>query len=251
MDATAGSGQAVGLDWRGYLKTIPNFVPPFFPVPRRSALVVVDMQRSCTDRTLPQGRWLAEEYRDIERYYYGRVADVVIPNIARLLDLFRERHGRAVFLTVGSNLDDGADLNPLRQRRDSELAEAHPEGGGPPGPLSPGRAIAPELTPRPDELVLNKVGRSAFSSTGLDRLLRNMRIERLIVAGVVTNGCVSATASEASERGYECVIVDDACAAFTPLLHDTALLQFAHGYGEVRTMGEVIDAIRRLPPGCR
>jgi biuret amidohydrolase len=223
-----------GFDWHGYVATVPTFVPEFSLAPERTALLIVDMQRSSTDRTAGQGRWLQQQYPDIAAYYYDRVEETVIPNIARLLTAFRQRGSRVIFLTVGPQTLDGADFNPLRRKREEELLKNPDQMGiicG--GPQSLERGIPRQISPHPGDVVLNKLTRGGFASTGLDLMLRNMGVDGLIIAGVVTNGCVWATAGDASDRGFKCVLVDDACAAFTQMFHDTTLLLFGASCGKV------------------
>jgi nicotinamidase-related amidase len=62
-----------------------------------------------------------------------------------------------------------------------------------------------------------------------------MGITGLAVAGVATNACVAATAFDAADRGYRTVLVEDACAAIDPVLHEATLLIFSHLYGRVLT----------------
>ncbi|MGQ0568569.1 MAG: cysteine hydrolase family protein [Armatimonadota bacterium] len=102
-------------------------------------------------------------------------------------------------------------------------------------------AIIPPLAPRSDEIVLNKVTRSAFSSTGIDQILRNLGVEGLVMTGVATNACVGMTASDAADRGYKVVVVEDATAAPSPILHEAALLNFAYLFGHVKTTDEVLS----------
>lgn len=230
---------STGLDWRGYLETVPSFASAFSIDPGATGLLVIDMQQCFTQLGVGQSPWLEHRYPDIAQYYHGRLRSLVLPNIRRLLEWFRERGERAVFLTVGPHLPDGSDFNPRRRERERELI-TRADGGILWSQGSAEHRIHEELTPGPNELVVNKVSRSAFNSTALDQLLRNMRVSTLVGVGVVTNGCVAATLGDAVDRGYRCCIVEDACAAFTQTLHDTALLQFAHGYGEVLDTDAVV-----------
>lgn len=64
---------------------------------------------------------------------------------------------------------------------------------------------------------------SPFYGTKLEPLLRARRIRRLILAGVSTNGVVSAAVREGHDRDYECVVLEDCCAGATAQEHDCAL----------------------------
>jgi len=57
---------------------------------------------------------------------------------------------------------------------------------------------------------------------------------------VVTNVCVETTARDAADRGYDIVLLDDGCAAFSPEIHEATLLSFQGPFGRVRTADEVL-----------
>lgn len=64
---------------------------------------------------------------------------------------------------------------------------------------------------------------SPFYGTKLEPLLRAQGIRRLILAGVSTNGVVSAAVREGHDRDYDCVVLEDCCAGATREEHDCAL----------------------------
>jgi nicotinamidase-related amidase len=76
---------------------------------------------------------------------------------------------------------------------------------------SPGRDIHHDLLPTPDEPVLIKTKTSPFSTTGIDVLLRQLRVDTLILLGVATSGCVLSTVRWAFDLEYKLIVVEDAC----------------------------------------
>ena len=80
-----------------------------------------------------------------------------------------------------------------------------------------------ELPVGPDDIVLSKTSSSPFNTTNIDRLLHNLGIDTLLVCGVVSNGCVEGTIRDASDLGYQTVMIEDACAASVPENHAAAL----------------------------
>ena len=113
-------------------------------------------------------------------------------------------------------------------------------------PLShPSSDIIDELKPKAHDLVLQKNTSGTFISTRLDSSLNNMGIKTLIVTGVVTNFCVHSTAREASDYGFDVIIVEDCCAAWSPEIHEAALKSFSLLYGYVLPYEKVIKKITR------
>jgi len=58
-----------------------------------------------------------------------------------------------------------------------------------------------------------------------------------------TDACVITTARDAADRGYNCVVVEDACASFDQLAHEAALLNFARTFGVVMNCDEVFSTL--------
>lgn len=106
--------------------------------------------------------------------------------------------------------------------------------------------IIDELKPEDGDFVLQKKTSGTFISTRLDSFLRNMDIESFLVKGVVTNFCVYATAREATDYGFQVVIVEDCCAAWSPELHDATLKSFGLLTGYVLTYEKVMKKISRI-----
>jgi nicotinamidase-related amidase len=64
---------------------------------------------------------------------------------------------------------------------------------------------------------------SAFDHTPLDLLLDELEVERLVLIGAATEGCIVQTAIDAREHGLKVTIVADACASTDPELETVAL----------------------------
>ncbi len=87
-------------------------------------------------------------------------------------------------------------------------------------PGLPGNAFKDEAQPRPGETQFDKSVNSAFIGTGLERYLRDQGITSLIVVGLTTDHCVSATTRMASDLGFDVTVVADATAAHEHVGHD-------------------------------
>ena len=168
-------------------------------------------------------------------YYWNQLQSRVIPNIQRLLATARQKGIELIHVRVASNTQDGRDSTlrykamGLRAPRDSKDAQ-----------------ILPEVAPQGDELVISKATSSAFNSTNIDRLLRNMGIRNLIMTGVVTNGCVESTARSAAELDYGVIVVEDATAAMAPQLHEHSILSMSYKDAAIKSTDEVVKLLEAL-----
>ncbi len=88
-----------------------------------------------------------------------------------------------------------------------------------------GAEIIEELKPGKDDFIVRKRRYSAFLGTDLDLLLKELRIEKLHLVGVLTNICVFLTAVEAAMRDYEVVVYADSVAALSEQDHKFSLSQ--------------------------
>jgi nicotinamidase-related amidase len=114
-----------------------------------------------------------------------------------------------------------------------------------------GWEIVPELAPQPGEIVVDKPGYSAFYATDLQQILTAKGVRRLIFTGVTTDVCVHSTLRSAVDRGYECVLVEDACAATVTENHSAAIntIMTEGGiFGAVTTAHAICLALRAVSP---
>jgi ureidoacrylate peracid hydrolase len=84
-----------------------------------------------------------------------------------------------------------------------------------------GQQTVDELQPL--DGAVEKVAYSAFYQTRLEWLLRKLNIERVIAAGIVTNGGVASTVRDAHVRDLHATVLEDGCAAFSRQVHDAAI----------------------------
>lgn len=117
-------------------------------------------------------------------------------------------------------------------------SQAGPVGGGALGLLA-GAMV--------DEVVLAG-GIDAFYGSDLDLLLRTRRIERLLLAGIGLETCVHSTMRTANDRGYECLLVVDACASGDPGLVPAAVSMIEMSGGIFGAVGRSADVLAALSP---
>jgi len=186
---------------------VPARPYPFELHPGHVALVVIDMQRDFIEK----GGFGDSLGNDVERLAG------IIPTTARLIATFRRR-GWAVVHTREAHLPDLSDCPPAKIRRGHPSLKIGDEGAM--GRLlvrgEPGNQIVAELTPFADEIVVDKPGKGMFYDTGLHVRLSNMGITQLVFAGVTTEVCVQTSMREANDRGYECLLIEDATESYFP-----------------------------------
>lgn len=120
-------------------------------------------------------------------------------------------------------------------------------------PGTPGNAFKPEAEPLLGEPVFGKSVNSAFIGTGLEAHLRERGIDALVVAGFITNHCVSTTARMAGNLGFRTTVVADACATFdfkdeagvipAETMHRIGLAELRGEFAEVVDAAAVLDRI--------
>ena len=65
-------------------------------------------------------------------------------------------------------------------------------------------------------MVVDKPGKGMFYATEVGELLKARGIKQLVFAGVTTEVCVQTSMREANDRGYECLLIEDATASYFP-----------------------------------
>lgn len=202
-----------------------------------SALIVIDMQRDFLD----PGGYAATAGMDVVALRRP------IPFIRVLLDQ-ASNSGMLVVHTREGHRPDLSDCPPAKLARSRQIG-AEIGSKGPLGRLlvrgEYGHDFIDELQPQSDEPVVDKPGYGAFHQTDLAQILETRGIHRLYICGVTTEVCVHSTLREAADRGFECVLVADACGSAHPALHEAALQMVAvEGgiFGRVAETQSVISA---------
>lgn len=149
----------------------------------KKAVVVIDMINDFVTGTLKCER-----------------AERIILNIQRLLDFARTKRIPVIY-TNDSHLPGIDD--------EFELWPAHALVG------TKGAEVIDQIKPEPGDYVLQKPRYSAFFGTSLDFLLRELKVDTLVLVGLVTNVCIQNTAADAFFLGYRIIILEDCVEAPT------------------------------------
>ncbi|HVV59619.1 MAG TPA: isochorismatase family cysteine hydrolase [Gaiellaceae bacterium] len=96
-----------------------------------------------------------------------------------------------------------------------------------------GGDVIRHLVPQAGDRILVKHRYSAFDRTALDLLLSSLEVDRVVLVGAATEGCIVQTAIAAREQGLKATIVASACATTDAELEETSL-RYAREVGGVR-----------------
>lgn len=203
----------------------------------RPCLILIDMQRDFIEPG-GFGEALGNNVAPLK---------AIVPATRRLLDAFR-RLGLPVVHTREAHRADLSDCPPSKRSRGA--ASLRIGDVGPMGRIlvngEPGNAIIEELAPLPGEIELTKPGKGAFYGTDLHAQLQKLGVTHLIFGGVTTEVCVQTTMREANDRGYECLLAEDATESYFPAFKKATLdMIVAQGgiVGWVSNTASIIDAL--------
>jgi ureidoacrylate peracid hydrolase len=93
-------------------------------------------------------------------------------------------------------------------------------------------------------LVKNRYSALAHGSSTLERVLRNLGIDTVLVGGTKTNVCCDSTARDAMMLDFKSVLLSDCCAALSDDEHLASLETFIQQFGDVMTADEALDRLR-------
>jgi biuret amidohydrolase len=106
---------------------------------------------------------------------------------------------------------------------------------------APVTEIVAPLAPRPGDLTIFKHRYSPFDNTDLELLLRNLRIDTLVIGGVNTNNCVLCSCFDAFNRDYRVILMEDVCASMNGAAYHAAALKIVEAaLGWITRSDEVI-----------
>ncbi|ROL60139.1 cysteine hydrolase [Bacteroidetes/Chlorobi group bacterium MS-B_bin-24] len=182
--------------------------------PSKSALLVIDMQKFFLDPESPT-------------FTCGGLA--IIDNLKSLIDAYR-RKGLPVIFTCHVHDPKGIDSGIMKWWWEGMCIENSPES-----------KVIDEIAPREEEKIIYKHRYSAFYNTDLETYLRGLKVEDLVVTGIMTNMCCESTARDAYYRDYRVFFLADATGSINEEMHIASLLNLALGFAYVTHTQEILN----------
>jgi nicotinamidase-related amidase len=170
----------------------------------RAALLVIDLQNEYR----PGAAWPVVGY------------DAVLANAARLIEAARVTGIPVIHAQAWVKPEERAGYARQEEILTEEFRSA--VAG------SEGADICAEVAALPGDIVIHKHWPSAFRRTDLSRRLADLKIENLVVAGVLTDSCVTESVFDAVYQGFRVWLVKDACGSMSEAMHRTGMLDMAN-----------------------
>lgn len=195
----------------------------------KTALVVVDMQN----------------YFMVEPYQSAcAVARDIVPNVNRLAEAVRKSGGKVIWIQNLAPWESEQSWSVCRAMYLPEKAKARWEAMQ---RDNHGFQLFSKLDVREGDERVIKRRYSAFiqGSSNIENVLRDNKIDTLIITGVATNVCCESTARDAMMLNYRSLLVSDGCATATDQEHAATMGNFFLYFGDVQTTDEVIARLKR------
>jgi nicotinamidase-related amidase len=212
--------QVLDLARRAYTKGAARFDI----VPRKCALLVIDMQDECV-----KPHWTP---------YWVPEATRQVPRIKKLIEHCRTKEIPVIF-TVYSKTHHYLD----RPRSGSSMPNRYPELDIDQSSFFVEGHVWHELAPREDEIVIHKPSYGAFYDTPLETILKNLGKDTVIICGTLTNYCCGTTARQAYERGFKVVFGSDVNSTDDPDMQEPELKMLRGGFARVLSSDEIIEIL--------
>jgi ureidoacrylate peracid hydrolase len=187
----------------------------------KSALLVIDMQKFFLDPASPT-------------FTCGGLA--ILPGLIQLINAFRKAK-RPIIYTCHVHHPDNLDSGILGWWWKGMCIEGSPES-----------KVHDSIAPLPGEKIVLKHRYSAFFNTDLETILRCLKIEDLVISGIMTNMCCESTARDAYYRDYRVFLPADGTGSINEEMHLASLLNLAFGFAFVTTANQISqDLLKYLP----
>jgi ureidoacrylate peracid hydrolase len=205
--------ETIDVKSKDWLKKISNFNQHKMQINRKkSALLVIDMQRFFLDPASPS-------------FTCGGLA--ILPALKHLVNTFREADLPVIY-TCHVHHPDHMDSGIMAWWWKGMCIEGSPESN-----------VHDSIAPLPGEKVIFKHRYSAFYNTDLETILRCLKVEDLVISGIMTNMCCESTARDAYYRDYRVFFPADGTGSINEEMHMASLLNLAFGFAYITTIKQI------------
>jgi ureidoacrylate peracid hydrolase len=198
--------------------------------PRKTALVVVDMQNAFMMPGVAHA--------------LCPMAEKIVPNINRLAAAVRETGGCVIWIVTtftDAALDDWSTYFAMSTPQQGSRRRAALTAG------SKGHQLWDGLDVNPGDPIVEKNRFSAFiqGSSNLAEVLRARGLDTVLITGTVTNTCCESTARDAMMLNFKTVMVTDGNAAGNDDEHNASLRAFYLQFGDIMPTDMLIGCLKR------
>jgi len=179
---------------------LDNPVPIFDINSRNIALIILDLQRFITDKSGQVAKIANEKGISAEFKEYFELLEDMIPNIHKLIDHCRTIGIQIIFTRTVSKTKDGRDMS-LQNKAQGRNYNYDLD-----------YSFNKSLQPDRGDIIIDKTCDNPFNCTELEKILRNLGVEYIILCGVLSPGYLDNTALDAADRGFGVIVVIDAVA---------------------------------------
>ena len=197
----------------------------------KTALLVVDMQNAFVEKGAGHA-WVP-------------TAAATCPNINKIAHTLRASGGTIVWLLNTFTEESLRSWSHFHEYLSSpeglkRRSESMREG-------SPGHQLYEALDTKPTDLFVPKTRYSAFiqGSSELEKVLRDHRIDTILITGTATNVCCESTARDGMMLNFRTLMISDACSASTDEAHAASLCSFITNFGDVQTTDEIMAMLHK------
>jgi nicotinamidase-related amidase len=223
---------------QGAIRSLVGRLPDPTLDPATTALVVIDLQRLDADPDGAHGvRAREASVWDDFAEYFDRVGEVVVPAVAALAEDLHAAGGTVAWVRCQATEPDASDTGARFRAFDIVI---------PPG--DPQAEFLAALPIAEGDLIVDKTTASPFNSTDLAARLGKRGVTAVLVAGVVTSGCVESTVRDACDLDFEVVLVEDGCADRRPAAHADAVARLDGNFAVAWTSENTRDRLRSGAP---
>jgi len=209
---------------------LSNPVPDFRLTTKNTSLIVMDLQHF-TSRLgmladIARDKGVATEFAE-----YFELLDEALPQVRLLIDAFRRKRMPVIHTRYRPASVDGQDLSAQMNARGYIF-----------GACSEEAEFLPEVLPAAGEIIIDKTCDNPFNCSGIDSMLKQMKVRYLVVCGVRCPGPIELFSLDAADRGYGVIVVSDAVAGCAR----GAAKRLSGGLVRVRSTDAVINIIESI-----